>query len=465
MTRPSLPRSRDDQPVDPQQAGAASSGRRRLSSTTATLLVVANMVGTGVFTTTGFLIRDLGSPSAVLLAWVVGGLLALCGALAYSELAAAIPKNGGEYAILSRVFHPAVGFVAGWISLVVGFSAPIAASALAFGQYFGAIVPGAHPMIAAVVLVVLLSVVHALHVTMGSGVQNAFTIAKVALILVLVVGGLALGDPARVTAASAEPLSAGVLSPAFAIGLIFISFAYSGWNGAAYLAGEVQRPARTLPLALIAGTGLVMLLFLGLNFVFLSSAPLAELSGVVEVGHVAAVNLFGPRAGTLLSGVIALALVSSVGAMIMAGPRVYEAMGEHSPRLRFLRYRTKGGGPAAAVVLQAVVALIMVATATFEVLLTYIGFTLSLMAGLTVLGVMWLRYREPDLHRPYRVWGYPFTPLAFVALSGWMILHALLERPIVALAGFVTLGSGAALYALLGGRTVTRDERLSLRPE
>jgi APA family basic amino acid/polyamine antiporter len=387
----------------------------------------------------------------------------LCGALAYSELAAAIPRNGGEYAILSRVFHPAVGFVAGWISLVVGFSAPIAASALAFGQYFGAIVPSAHPMVAAVVLVVLLSAVHGLHVTMGSGVQNTFTIAKVLLILVLVVGGLLLGDPSRITSGDHPPLTTSVISPTFAIGLIFISFAYSGWNGAAYLAGEVRRPARTLPIALIAGTGMVMLLFLALNFVFLSSAPLEELSGVVEVGHVAAVHLFGPRAGALLSGVIALALVSSVGAMIMAGPRVYEAMGEHSPRLGFLRYRTKGGGPAAAVVLQAIVALIMVATATFEVLLTYIGFTLSIMAGLTVFGVMWLRRREPELARPYRVWGYPFTPIAFVALSGWMILHALVQRPMVAVAGFVTLGSGAVLYVLLGRREMARDQNAPSR--
>jgi APA family basic amino acid/polyamine antiporter len=445
------------------QAPTANGGRRRLGGTTATLLVVANMVGTGVFTTTGLLIRDLQSPSAVLVAWLVGGLLALCGALAYSELVAAIPRNGGEYALLSRVFHPAVGFVAGWISLVVGFSAPIAASALAFGQYFGALVPGAHPMVAAIVLVLLLSMVHGLHVTMGSGVQNVFTLAKVGLILVLVAGGLALGQPERVLSGQGPSVSDSVLSPTFAIGLIFISFAYSGWNGAAYLAGEVRRPARTLPRALVAGTALVMVLFLALNFVFLSSAPAEELSGVVEVGHVAAIRLFGPRAGMLLSGVIALALVSSVGAMIMAGPRVYEAMGANCPRLAFLRYRTQRGGPAAAVMLQAIVALVMVATATFEVLLTYIGFTLSLMAGLTVLGVLWLRLREPRLRRPYRAWGYPLTPLAFVALSGWMIMHALIERPIIALVGLGTLAAGGVLYVLLGRGELAQDRDCPMR--
>jgi APA family basic amino acid/polyamine antiporter len=423
---------------------------RRLGVATATLLVVASMVGTGVFTTTGLLVRDLGSPSAVLVAWLVGGLLALCGALSYSELSAAIPRNGGEYAILSRVFHPSVGFVAGFISLVVGFSAPVAASALAFGQYVTALVPGIDPRFAAVGLVLGLSLLHALHVRTGSRLQNVITAANVALILGIIVGGLWLGRTGHIAAQSATPLRQALFSPAFAIGLVFVSFSYSGWNGAAYLAGEVRRPTRTLPIALVAGTLLVTVLFLGLNVVFLSAAPHGELSGVVEVGHVAAIRLFGPNAGAWLSGVIALALVSSSSAMMMSGPRVYQAMGQNCPRLGLLRYRTRSGGPATAVGLQALVALAMVLTATFEVLLTYIGFTLSLVAGLTVLGVLVHRYREPHLPRPYRAWGYPVTPLLFVALSAWMILHAFVERPVVALAGLGTIAAGVVLYVLIG---------------
>lgn len=423
---------------------------RRLGAITASLLVVANMVGSGVFSTTGFLLRDLGSGQAVLVAWITGGLLALCGALAYSELVAALPHNGGEYQILSRVFHPGVGFVAGWISLVVGFSAPIAASSLAFGKYLGAIVPVVPPVVAAVVLVAVLSALHAVHVTVGGGVQNVFALAKVVLILVLIIGGFVQGDPARVIAGGERSIGEAVISPAFAIGLIYVSFAYSGWNGAAYLAGEVRRPDRTLPLALVAGTLAVAALYLGLNAVFIAAAPFSELSGVVEVGHVAAVHLFGESAGRMLSGLIALALVSSISAMIMAGPRVYQAMGETCPRLAFLGMRTRFGGPAAAVGLQAVVSLSMVLSATFEVLLTYIGFTLSLSAGLTVVGVLVLRVREKDLSRPYRTWGYPVTPLLFAGLSSWMVLHALVERPVIGLAGLGTLGSGALLYLLLG---------------
>ncbi len=434
---------------------------RCLGPATATLLVVANMVGTGVFTTTGFLIRDLGSAPAVLVAWLLGGFLALCGALTYAELVAALPRNGGEYHLLSRVLHPWVGFVAGWISLVVGFSAPIAASSLAFGRYLAAVAPGVSPVVAALTLIVLLSCVHAVHVTAGGALQNVFTVGKVTLILVFIAGGILLGDIGQAFSPGSGAVPEAVVSPAFAVGLIFVSFSYSGWNGAAYVAGEIRNPARSLPLALLAGTGLVAALYLGLNVVFLAAAPASQLAGVVEVGHVAATHLFGPAAGGFLSAAIALALVSSVSAMIMAGPRVYQAVGEDYPMLSFLSYRSRRGGPAVAVALQALLAVAMVVTATFETLLTFIGFTLSLSAGLTALAVPVLRRREPELQRPYRVWGYPITTLSFVALSAWMIWHAVTQRPSSALAGFATLACGAALYLVMRrGRVRERGARL-----
>lgn len=422
---------------------------RRLGAATATLIVIASMIGTGVFTTTGFLVRDIPSSPAVLLAWLVGGLLALCGALAYGELVAALPRNGGEYQILARVYHPAVGFVAGWISLVVGFSAPIAASAIGFGSYLAAIVPAVNPTAAAAILVVGLSALHAAHVTAGSGLQNAFTIGKVLLIAGFVGGGLVVADPARVFASGTMPVADAVISPQFAVGLILVAFAYSGWNGAAYIAGEVRRPDRVLPLALFLGTGVVVLLYLGLNVVFLASAPPEELAGVVEVGHVAATRLFGPGTGAAVSAVIALALVSSVSAQVMAGPRVYEAMGVDYRRLAVLARRSDRGGPVGAVVLQGTIALAMLLTSTFEALLTFIGFTLSLASGLAVVGVIVLRRREPDLRRPYRTWGYPVTPLLFVALSAWMVVHAITERPVVAAAGGLTIVSGLVVHALV----------------
>jgi len=424
---------------------------RAFGATTATLLVVANMVGTGVFTTTGFLVRDLGSPLAVLASWLIGGLLALCGALAYGELVAALPRSGGEYHLLSRIYRPAVGFVAGWLSLVVGFSAPIAAASLAFGRYLHAIFPSLPSApVAAVVLIVVLSILHALHVRIGGGVQNVFASIKIALILGLIAGGLFLGEPSRLAAGGWEAVPPAVISPAFAVGLIFISFAYSGWNGAAYVAGEVRTPSKNLPLALLLGTLAVVALYVGLNLAFLASAPASELSGVVEVGHVAAVSLFGEGAGRALSGLISLALISSVSAMIMAGPRVYQTMGEDHRMLSFLSKRSGRGGPVAAIALQAAAAIALVITATFETLLMYIGFTLSLCAGLTAFGVMVLRWREPDLERPYRAWGYPVTPVLFVALSAWMARHTLVQRPVAALAGVGTLFFGFVAYLIIG---------------
>jgi APA family basic amino acid/polyamine antiporter len=415
------------------------------------MLVVASMVGTGIFTTSGLLIRDLGSPIAVLVAWLLGGVLALCGALSYGELAAALPRNGGEYQLLSRIYHPAVGFAAGLVSLVVGFSAPLAASALAFGHYVSVVIPAISPTAAGIALGVVAAVPHATHARLGGRVQVAVTVLEIGLVLAFVAAGAAHGDATRLVAGGGEPFAA-LGTPAFAVALIYVSFAYSGWNGAVYLAGEVRDPSRTLPRALLLGTSVVVVLYLALNVVFLAAAPAGELAGVVEVGHVAAVRLLGPRAGRALSAVVALILAASVSAMLMAGPRVYERMGLDYSRLAVLARRTRQGGPVVAVALQAVMAVAMIATSSFAALLLYIGFTLSLVAGLAVLGVVVLRWREPDLVRPARTWGYPAPPLLFVLLSAWMMVHALVENPASSWAGLATAVTGLGLHGVLGRR-------------
>jgi len=430
---------------------------RRLGVATATLLVVASMVGTGVFTTTGYLVRDVGSLWSVLFAWLLGGVLAVCGALAYAELVAALPHNGGEYQLLSRIYHPALGFLAGWASLVVGFSAPVAASAIAFARYTNAALGDGvvDPTLSAVGIVVVLTAVHTVRVTWGGGFQNAFTAGKILLVVLFIAGGLVAGDLGRLAEPSGRSFGDATLSLDFAVGLIFVSFAYSGWNAAAYVAGELRRPERTIPVSLVAGTGAVTLLYLGVNAVFLAAAPPAELAAAEErVGHVAAVGLFGEDAGRMLSAIIAVGLVSTVGALVMTGPRVYEAVGQDYAPLRFLTWRRVGGGPVIAMVLQSSISIVMVLTATFDELLKYIGVTLSLGAALTVLGVFVLRHREPDLPRPYRTWGHPFTSVFFILLMLWMIVGVVVDDPVIAVVSLGTLALGLVIYFVVRSRPV-----------
>ena len=421
--------------------------------TTGTLLIVANMIGVGVFTTTGFMVAALESPVAVLLAWIAGGVAAMCGALAYAELGSAIPRNGGEYRLLSRIFHPAVGFVAGWVSLIVGFAAPLAAFAMAFGDYLNALIPDVPPLASGLVLVIVLAVLHSLHVGTGSRAHNAFTMGKVALIGAFIVAGLAWGDVSRLVAPEARPVGEALTSRMFAVQLVYVSFAYSGWNTAAYLAGEFRQPTRDIAPAILFGTSIVAVLYLGLNIVFLASAPMSELAGNERVGHVAAVSLFGPVAGKFMSLLIVIGLVSTASANTMAGPRVYEAMGHDYPPLRFLTQRRAGGGPMVAIALQTILAVGMLMTASFKTLLEYIGVTLSLVAAATVLGVIALRRREPDLARPYRTWGYPVTPIVFLALEGWMVFYVVREKPLTAAVSAGTVAIGLVLYALVRPRS------------
>ena len=415
----------------------------------ATLVIIASMVGTGVFTTSGFLIRDLSSIWSIIIAWLVGGLFALTGALSYAELVTSIPGNGGEYKLLSKIYTPSIGFIAGWISLIVGFGAPVAAASLAFGHYFCAITPATSPLIAAITILTILSVLHGGWLVIAENIQNIFTVIKLILIFIFIVSGFWYGNYEYLNIDKSSDILNSMFSPSFAVGLIYISFAYSGWNGAAYIAGEIKNPTKSLPKAFFVGTAVVVMIYLGLNIVFFISAPKQMLAGVVEIGYVAAVNLFGQKAGLLLSGLIAMALISSISAMIMVGPRVYEQMGIDYSKLSFLKYRTAKNGPAAAVALQFLIAAIMILTTTFESLLAYIGYLLALSAGLTVTGLLILRIKQPRLKRPYKIIAYPVTPLIFIGLCTWMVVHAIFEKPFIAIMGIVTIGTGLLLYAVI----------------
>lgn len=428
--------------------------RSSLGFAAALATVVANIVGTGVFTTLGFQVLGTTDGFALLALWGVGGLIALAGALCYGELSAAIRGSGGEYRFLGRIYSPAVGTVAGWVSVAVGFAAPVALAAMALGRYAGPLLQiPAGPL--AVAAIVAATGVHLLAPEVGGKVQVAVTTLKVLLIVAFVAVGLAAPSTDLAFAPSAESLGQ-MTSGSFAISLIFVSYAYTGFNAAAYFQGEVTDAERNVPRSLVSGTLLVTALYMGLNWVFLRTTPITELAGQVEVGAIAAERIFGPAGGRLMSGVIALLLISTISAMTLAGPRVIEAMAEEHPPLRPLAERTATGSPRRAVLLQGALALLFVFTDSFKGILTYAGFTLNLFLVLAVVGVLVLRRREPALPRPYRVWGYPWTPLFFAAFSIWSLLVVVRDRPMEAVGGVVTLGVAALLTWLVAA--VPTDE-------
>jgi len=428
---------------------------RKVGLISCTALVLANMIGTGVFTFLGYQVAALPSPFLVLLVWALGGLIALCGALSYAELAAALPKSGGEYNFLSQIYHPALGFMAGFVSVAVGFAAPIALSGMAFGKYLEGTGVGVTAFGASLGVVLALAVIHSVTVRASGNFQIGVTTLKVSLIVVFVLMGLWIERKLPHNFAP-RPEDAGLLvSPSFAVSLMFVLYAYTGWNAAAYIIGEVRNPQRTVPWALLLATGLVTVLYVSLNAVFLAAAPIQEYVDKIEVGEIAARHLLGEEGGRIMSGLISLGLISAISAMTWAGPRVTQSIGRDFRVLGFLSKTTKGGVPRVALFFQTSIVLFMLLTSSFEDVLFYAQFAILASSFLTVLGVIVLRWRQPALPRPFRCFGYPFTPIVYLALNLFALVYSAVAHPIQAVAGLGTLLLGIALYFLFRNRKVS----------
>jgi APA family basic amino acid/polyamine antiporter len=420
---------------------------RGIGLATALAILFSNMIGTGVFTSLGFQVVGIRSGFALLALWVVGGAVALCGALSYAELGAALPRSGGEFVYLGRIYHPLLGFLGGWVSMTVGFAAPIALAGIAFGRYLSALAP-VDPLAGSLAVLALVILVHAADLRVARRFQVAITTVELLLILGFITAGTLYGRPEPIDFAPSPSAWLDVTSSAFAVSLIYVSYAFSGWNAAGYVAGEIRNPERVLPRAVVIGTALVTLLYVLLNWTFLRTVPLDRLAGVVEVGALSASSMFGPAGGKVMSAVIATLLVATISGMVLAGSRVTQAVASALPRLGWIAARTGRGVPRNAVLVQAGLTAALLLTGSFERVMAYAGFTLNLMTLLTVVGLFRLRRREPDLPRPFRVWGYPVVPALFVLLSVWTLGFVLRERPAEALAGLVTLASGLAVYRL-----------------
>lgn len=418
----------------------------KVTFVTATAIAVADMVGTGVFTSLGFQVPGIPSGFSLLMLWVIGGVVAMCGALSYAELSAAFPRSGGEYNFLSRVYSPSVGFLAGWVSATVGFAAPVAIAAMAFGDYFQGLVPGASPVLVGLILVWVVSLVLSTGMQQSSAFQNVMTALKIILILVLVVAGFWMGGNTSMSFAPTAKDLTYMTSAPFAISLVYVMYAYSGWNAATYISGEIKDPQRNVPRSLILGTLIVMGLYVALNAAFLYSTPVDKLAGQVKVGLIAGTEIFGPSGGKLVGALICLGLISSVSAMMWIGPRVTMVMGEDISALRFFAQKSKSGVPTRALLLQTIVATFMLVTQTFETVVQFIQFSLTLCSFLAVLGVVVLRFTQPQLPRPYRTWGYPITPVIFMVIMLWMLSFQVMDKPFESLSGLAMMVAGLLVY-------------------
>jgi len=433
--------------------GTASLGGRlpggsTVSVAVATAIVVADMVGVGVFTSLGFQVKDIPSGFAIIALWTVGGIVALCGVFSYSELGAMFPRSSGEYNFLSRAFHPAFGFVAGFVSATVGFAAPVALAAIALGEYGRAIFPDAPPITVAVGIVWLVSLIQLTGIKHSSTFQLISTILKVVLITAFLIAGFVIGKPQAVSFTPQASDLGYIASAPFAIGLVFVMYSFSGWNAATYIIGEMRDAGQNLPRALLSGTLIVLVLYVALNAVFLHTAPIDKLAGQIDVARIAGTYIFGEFGGRIVGAMICIGLISSISAMMWIGPRVMMTMGEDIPALRVFSRRSTQGAPAYAILFQLTVATLMLFTRSFEAVLDFIQFSLLFCSFFTVLGVIKLRITQPDLPRPYRAWGYPVTPVIFLLVTLFMMYYLVVDRPLQSFFGALIMVSGLLIYVV-----------------
>ena len=421
-----------------------SPGRRVLGLPTAAALVVASMVGSGVFTSSGYALADLGDRRYVLLAWIVGGVMAVCGALCYGALLRRMPESGGEYHYLARMVHPMAGFLAGWVSLLAGFTAPIAVAALAIAQYLSPLTGWTWPPAWTATGAILLAFcMHALHLGRGVRLHNSTVLLKLALLAAFLLMGFLSVGAAELHEDPAPPDDFDLA--AFAVSLIWIGFAYSGWNATAYIAGELRHPVRDGPRSLWLGCAFVVLLYVALNAVFLYSAPIEDLAGQAEVGAIAAKALGGRGLEWLLGSAVSLALFTTVSSMILLGPRVYARMAEDGlfPRL----FKPQGQLPFAAILLQTLLAILVVWLGDLRSLLSYVGFTLGLCSAATILALLHQRHKHGTQAFPIPL--YPFTPILYLLMTLGASTFLALREPTQALLGLATVLVALPLYPLL----------------
>ena len=407
------------------------------------------MIGTGVFTSLGYQLVKIQSVFPLMMLWIVGGVVALCGTLVYSELGAALPRSGGEYHLLSRIIHPSIGFGAGIVSATVGFTAPAVLAAMALGSYLSAVIPGLDQTLIAAIVILGFHGLHMMSVTWGTKFQDGSTAIKIGLILIFIAFGLFMDAPQSISIWPKLGDGTVMLSAGFAVSLVWVSYAYTGWNSAVYVAGEIHDPKQNISRSMLMGTAFVMVLYVLLNYVFLYSAPTDAMVGQVEVGYISGIRIFGKMGAKIIGIGISILLLSTVSSYVYIGPRIMQIMGEDHAFIGFLKEKNSDEIPLNAFWVQLGISFLFILKSSFEQVLMYAGISLIITTTLTVISLFILRINEPDLDRPYKVWAYPFTPMIYLIINCWILFYSFRESTFEFMVGIGIITTSIALYYLI----------------
>jgi len=416
--------------------------KRNISIYTASALVVANMIGTGVFTSLGFQLSSIHNTYSILILWFLGGLMGLFGAFAYAELGTHFKESGGDYIYLSRVFHPLVGYLSAWAGLTVGFSAPVALAAMAFTKYLAPF--GLKDNLGlALVVIVLIGLMHSFNLKRSAQLQNISTFTKVFFLLVLIVLGFLLPGQTNNAFLFSGSWKSEIWSPGFSVSMVYVSFAYIGWNAAAYVVDEIEKPLINLPKALIISTLFVSIIYILFQVVLLRNASFLALSGKEEVAFISFGNLFGPIGGKWVSVFIAFQLIATISSYLWVGPRVTMAMALENKIWEPLAKKNPHGIPVRAVWAHVFISLILTFTGSFEKVLLYAGFVLQLMACLTVSSSLFIKWKSPEsFTSPFK----PLFQIIFLVFNMAILVYTLFTRPLESFIGLGILASGLIFY-------------------
>ncbi|QII72990.1 MULTISPECIES: APC family permease [unclassified Apibacter] len=412
---------------------------KKIGWKTATAIVISNMVGTGVFTSLGYQVPELHNTFTIILLWTIGGILALIGAFIYAELGAHFKQSGGDYIYLSRTYHPIMGYITSWVSLIVGFSGPIALAALAMAKYLGF----ENERSTAILIIIIIAVFQCFSLKVSSRFQNIFAVLKVAFIVVLILIGISISPSPTNALLWDNSWTHEIIVPAFASSLVFVTYAYTGWNSASYIVEEIEKPKVNLPKALIIGTVFVTVSYVLVNFVFLKHASIEQMEGKEDIANIAFTNILGVRGVKWISYLIALQLVSTISGYLWVGSRVTQATAKENHLWSYLGKENKNRIPIWAVVAHTLISILIILSGKFEEIFIYTAFVLQLLSTAAVSTSLFIKKKDRVLFKGNI---FLLMPVIFLLFSFYILYFTFVNHPRESIIGLGIIGAGMTLY-------------------